>query len=226
MSSPAASASGGDRAKKPLEQITFRFCSECSNMLYPKEDEQEHKLMFMCRTCNFAEEAASSCISRNLLNSAAGETAGVTQDVSSDPTVGGSSPVLSSTSSTSTRSSIGPGTPNSTASSSYVCCLQCGGMILCQACGQRHAVLPRDKGIRGLEPEETWCLECEDVNVRPWTDSPDDLAAYVGCTTGFFGDWIYDEADEYMEEDEPAHENPGTTDQHLAVALGVAKAAA
>ncbi|KAL2017524.1 hypothetical protein VTK56DRAFT_2016 [Thermocarpiscus australiensis] len=86
MASPAASASGG-RGKKPLEQITFRFCSECSNMLYPKEDENEHKLMFTCRTCNFSEEATSSCIFRNILNNAAGETAGVTQDVGSDPTL-------------------------------------------------------------------------------------------------------------------------------------------
>ncbi|KAK4135272.1 DNA-directed RNA polymerase II subunit RPB9 [Trichocladium antarcticum] len=86
MSSPAASASG-DQDKKPLEQITFRFCSECSNMLYPKEDEHEHKLMFTCRTCNFSEEATSSCIFRNIQNNAAGETAGVTQDVGSDPTL-------------------------------------------------------------------------------------------------------------------------------------------
>jgi DNA-directed RNA polymerase II subunit RPB9 len=85
MSSPAASASG-DR-KKPAEQITFRFCSECSNMLYPKEDEVDRKLMFTCRTCNFSEEATSSCIFRNAMNNAAGETAGVTQDVGSDPTL-------------------------------------------------------------------------------------------------------------------------------------------
>ncbi|KAJ4303926.1 DNA-directed RNA polymerase II core subunit rpb9 [Collariella sp. IMI 366227] len=85
MSSPAASTSG-DR-KKPAEQITFRFCSECSNMLYPKEDENGHKLMFTCRTCSFSEEATSTCIFRNVLNNAAGETAGVTQDVGSDPTV-------------------------------------------------------------------------------------------------------------------------------------------
>ncbi|KAL2270530.1 hypothetical protein VTJ83DRAFT_2714 [Remersonia thermophila] len=86
MSSPAASASGGDN-KNPAEQITFRFCSECSNMLYPKEDEAERKLMFTCRTCNFSEEATSSCIFRNTMNTSTGETAGVTQDVASDPTL-------------------------------------------------------------------------------------------------------------------------------------------
>ncbi|KAK0622575.1 DNA-directed RNA polymerase II subunit RPB9 [Immersiella caudata] len=86
MSSPAPSHAGGNE-KKPLEQITFRFCSECSNMLYPKEDEAERKLLFTCRTCSYSEEAQSSCIFRNVLNNAAGETAGVTQDVGSDPTL-------------------------------------------------------------------------------------------------------------------------------------------
>ncbi|KAJ9161597.1 hypothetical protein NKR19_g2117 [Coniochaeta hoffmannii] len=84
MSSPAASDAGA-RPKKD-EQITFRFCSECSNMLYPKEDEVNHKLMFECRTCAYTEEAASTCIFRHNLSNTAGETAGVTQDVGSDPT--------------------------------------------------------------------------------------------------------------------------------------------
>ena len=89
MSSPAASSTAGaaPKEKKPLEQITFRFCSECSNMLYPRESENENKLLFTCRTCNFSEDATSSCIYRNILNNAAGVTAGVTQDVGSDPTV-------------------------------------------------------------------------------------------------------------------------------------------
>jgi DNA-directed RNA polymerase II subunit RPB9 len=72
---------------KKLEQITFRFCSECSNMLYPKEDEDAHKLQFTCRTCQYTEDAQTTCVFRNILNTSAGETAGVTQDVGSDPTV-------------------------------------------------------------------------------------------------------------------------------------------
>ncbi|KAF3059801.1 DNA-directed RNA polymerase II subunit RPB9 [Daldinia childiae] len=85
MSSPAPS-NDGDAPKNNQEQITFRFCAECSNMLYPKEDEDAHKLQFTCRTCQYTEEATSSCVFRNVINSAAGETAGVTQDVGSDPT--------------------------------------------------------------------------------------------------------------------------------------------
>ncbi|KAI9888883.1 MAG: hypothetical protein M1814_006172 [Vezdaea aestivalis] len=87
-STPAAGAiENADQAQKNLEQITFRFCRECSNMLYPKEDKEQNKLMFACRTCQFSEEATSSCIFRNVMSSSVGETAGVTQDVGSDPTV-------------------------------------------------------------------------------------------------------------------------------------------
>ena len=57
-------------------------------MLYPKEDRNTSKLMFACRTCQFSEEAQSSCVFRNNLYNTVGETAGVTQDVGSDPTVG------------------------------------------------------------------------------------------------------------------------------------------
>ncbi|XMA20010.1 hypothetical protein WAI453_012801 [Rhynchosporium graminicola] len=85
MASPASSA--GSEPKKNMEQITFRFCSECSNMLYPKEDPDTHRLQFACRTCQYSEEATSSCVFRNILNNAVGETAGVTQDVGSDPTL-------------------------------------------------------------------------------------------------------------------------------------------
>lgn len=58
-----------------------------SNMLYPKEDRNSNKLMFACRTCQFSEDAVSSCVFRNNLYNTVGETAGVTQDVGSDPTV-------------------------------------------------------------------------------------------------------------------------------------------
>ncbi|GKT47547.1 DNA-directed RNA polymerase II subunit RPB9 [Colletotrichum spaethianum] len=94
MATPMSTTSQDEAANKKLEQITFRFCSECSNMLYPKEDEETHRLQFTCRTCQFTEEAQSTCVFRNVMNNAAGETAGVTQDVGSDPTVGDSQSIL------------------------------------------------------------------------------------------------------------------------------------
>ncbi|TDZ40711.1 DNA-directed RNA polymerase II subunit RPB9 [Colletotrichum trifolii] len=112
MASPMSTNSQEEATNKKHEQITFRFCSECSNMLYPKEDEESHKLQFTCRTCQFTEEAQSTCVFRNIMNNAAGETAGVTQDVGSDPTVGDAQPVLAP-----------------------VVCIGCGYAILCSGCG-------------------------------------------------------------------------------------------
>ena len=57
-------------------------------MLYPKENKDTSELMFACRTCQYSEKAASLCVYRNTLDTSIGETAGVTQDVGSDPTVG------------------------------------------------------------------------------------------------------------------------------------------
>ncbi|KHN99697.1 DNA-directed RNA polymerase, M/15kDa subunit [Metarhizium album ARSEF 1941] len=108
MATPQSTTSYEDSGSKKLEQITFRFCSECSNMLYPKEDEDAHKLQFTCRTCQYTEEAQSTCVFRNVLNNSAGETAGVTQDVGSDPTVSCLPPVI---------------------------CLHCGVPICCEMCG-------------------------------------------------------------------------------------------
>ena len=57
-------------------------------MLYPKEDKMTSRLMYACRTCQSSKEATSSCVFRNYLSTNVGETAGVTQDVGNDPTVG------------------------------------------------------------------------------------------------------------------------------------------
>jgi DNA-directed RNA polymerase II subunit RPB9 len=47
-----------------------------------------NRLMFICRTCHVGEPATSPCVYQNKLNNQVGDTAGVTQDVGSDPTVG------------------------------------------------------------------------------------------------------------------------------------------
>jgi DNA-directed RNA polymerase II subunit RPB9 len=57
-------------------------------LLYPKEDRSTNSLMFSCRTCHVSEPATSYCVFQNKLNSQVGDTAGVTQDVGNDPTVG------------------------------------------------------------------------------------------------------------------------------------------
>ncbi|OQE42389.1 hypothetical protein PENCOP_c004G00203 [Penicillium coprophilum] len=85
MSASPSSTTGGDT--KPSDQIHFKFCRECSNLLYPKEDRVNNQLMFTCRTCHVGEPASSHCVYQNHLHSQVGDTAGVTQDVTSDPTV-------------------------------------------------------------------------------------------------------------------------------------------
>ncbi|KAF2003142.1 hypothetical protein P154DRAFT_111380 [Amniculicola lignicola CBS 123094] len=85
MSSPAAYAAAQKQPQS--KKILFRFCSECSNLLFPKEDKENHKLLFACRTCAFTEDAPSSCVMRHEIASSVGDTAGITQDVATDPTL-------------------------------------------------------------------------------------------------------------------------------------------
>lgn len=103
MSASPSPSAGGEA--KAAEQVHFRFCREwcvslslssdaarslttrSSNLLYPKEDRVNNQLMFTCRTCHVGEPASSYCVYQNKLNTQVGDTAGVTQDVGSDPTV-------------------------------------------------------------------------------------------------------------------------------------------
>ncbi|KAF2652722.1 hypothetical protein K491DRAFT_635146 [Lophiostoma macrostomum CBS 122681] len=84
MASPAAY----DEPKQDTsKKILFRFCSECSNLLFPREDKANSELLFACRTCSFTEKAPSSCVMRHEIASSVGDTAGITQDVAQDPTL-------------------------------------------------------------------------------------------------------------------------------------------
>ncbi|KAK0737231.1 hypothetical protein B0T21DRAFT_383247 [Apiosordaria backusii] len=193
-SSPAPSASGDQsqsHGQKPLEQITFRFCSECSNMLYPKEDEADRRLMFTCRTCNFSEEATSSCIFRNILNNAAGETAGVTQDVGSDPTVGESSVASHHASSSENRN------PDHCA---FVCCLTCGRMISCEICKDRLSVLPADahNPAATVPLQDFLRLDQGDADICAWQDNRDNLADFMARSEQYFGDLMEEDEEEAM----------------------------
>lgn len=154
MATPQSTTSYEGSGPKKLEQITFRFCSECSNMLYPKEDEDAHKLQFTCRTCQYTEEAQSTCVFRNVLNNSAGETAGVTQDVGSDPTVSDVPLVL---------------------------CLGCGCLIFCDTCGEVATDVTAK--VIEVQPDEMAGNE-ESMRPQnqfqfvPWSESDDPFAEY------------------------------------------------
>ncbi|KHN68905.1 putative DNA-directed RNA polymerase [Ordospora colligata] len=39
-----------------------RFCRECNNLLYPKEDSQENTLLMACKNCEHIQETKSHCL--------------------------------------------------------------------------------------------------------------------------------------------------------------------
>ena len=102
----------------------LKLTGNSSNLLYPKEDRITNTLMFACRTCQFSEPATSSCVFRNHLYNTVGETAGVTQDVGTDPTV------------------CLPG-----------CCLLCGQVIRCYFCGDTACTQFRGREVEEYKTE-------------------------------------------------------------------------
>ncbi|KAI8920414.1 polymerase II polypeptide I, 14.5kDa [Entophlyctis helioformis] len=65
---------------------SVKFCSECYNMLYPKEDKANRRLLFACRNCQHEEDADQTCVYQNIITHTAMEQTIVTIDLSSDPT--------------------------------------------------------------------------------------------------------------------------------------------
>ncbi|XP_024536926.1 DNA-directed RNA polymerases II, IV and V subunit 9B isoform X1 [Selaginella moellendorffii] len=66
---------------------TMKFCRECNNILYPKEDRDQKILLYACRNCDHQEVADNNCVYRNEVHHSAGERTQVLQDVASDPTL-------------------------------------------------------------------------------------------------------------------------------------------
>ncbi|GMF06473.1 unnamed protein product [[Candida] boidinii] len=56
-------------------------------MLYPKEDKENRRLLYQCRNCRYSELADDSKVYRHELITNIGETAGVVEDIGSDPTL-------------------------------------------------------------------------------------------------------------------------------------------
>uniref|UniRef100_A0A0D9XV56 DNA-directed RNA polymerase subunit n=1 Tax=Leersia perrieri TaxID=77586 RepID=A0A0D9XV56_9ORYZ len=65
----------------------MKFCRECNNILYPKEDREQKILLYACRSCDHQEVADSYCLYRNVVHHAAEEFTQVLEDVASDPTL-------------------------------------------------------------------------------------------------------------------------------------------
>ncbi|KAK1653758.1 hypothetical protein QYE76_071564 [Lolium multiflorum] len=65
----------------------MKFCRDCNNILYPKEEKDKRVLLFACRNCEHQEVADNTCVYRNEVQHAAAERRQVLQDVTSDPTL-------------------------------------------------------------------------------------------------------------------------------------------
>ncbi|RMZ88316.1 hypothetical protein DV736_g4455, partial [Chaetothyriales sp. CBS 134916] len=85
MSETNSPAPDGEQPK--LADITYKFCTECQNLLYPREDRATSTLLYFCKTCKHQEGADTACAWRNQLNSVITATAGEIEDVASDPTL-------------------------------------------------------------------------------------------------------------------------------------------
>ncbi|KAK4775804.1 hypothetical protein SAY87_023765 [Trapa incisa] len=70
-----------------LKMSTMKFCRECNNILYPKEDREQKILLYACRNCDHQEVADNFCVYRNEIHHSVGERTQVLQDVAADPTL-------------------------------------------------------------------------------------------------------------------------------------------
>ncbi|XP_063678381.1 DNA-directed RNA polymerase II subunit RPB9-like [Bolinopsis microptera] len=67
--------------------VGIKFCPECNNMLYPKEDKQNKKLMYHCQNCEHVERADNNCIYVNKITHEIDELQNIVGDVITDPTL-------------------------------------------------------------------------------------------------------------------------------------------
>ena len=67
--------------------VGIRFCPECNNMLYPREDKQNKQLMYACRNCDYRQIAENNCIYVNKITHEVDQLTNINSDVIGDPTL-------------------------------------------------------------------------------------------------------------------------------------------
>ncbi|XP_057315528.1 DNA-directed RNA polymerase II subunit RPB9-like [Hydractinia symbiolongicarpus] len=67
--------------------VGIKFCQECNNMLYPKEDKERKILKYSCRNCEYQERSKNSCIYVNMIVHDVNEMTQIVADVVADPTL-------------------------------------------------------------------------------------------------------------------------------------------
>ncbi|KAJ6640156.1 DNA-directed RNA polymerase II subunit RPB9 [Pseudolycoriella hygida] len=78
---------GNDHRANGPDFVGIRFCPECNNMLYPKEDKERRVLLYACRHCGYREDAKSNCIYVNKILHETDELSRIVPEVITDPTM-------------------------------------------------------------------------------------------------------------------------------------------
>jgi DNA-directed RNA polymerase II subunit RPB9 len=58
-----------DHDEQDTTAVEMKFCSECNNMLYPRENKVLKQLEFFCRRCNYKETSTDYIVYRNDIKS-------------------------------------------------------------------------------------------------------------------------------------------------------------
>ena len=67
--------------------VGIRFCQECNNMLYPKEDRENKVLLYACRNCDYKQIAENNCVYVNKITHDIDELSRIVPEVVHDPTL-------------------------------------------------------------------------------------------------------------------------------------------
>jgi len=73
--------------KKRKTFVEIKFCRQCNNMLYPKENKDLKKLLYHCKICEYEEEAEDACVYINSVAQDLEALEMVTSDLATDPTL-------------------------------------------------------------------------------------------------------------------------------------------
>ena len=74
-----------NKSESRLDYVGIKFCKECNNMLYPKEDVSNKRLLYACRNCGFSEPSNKSCVYVNNLIENYDELRCINTDIVQDP---------------------------------------------------------------------------------------------------------------------------------------------
>jgi len=67
--------------------VGIKFCPECNNMLYPKEDKETRVLLYACRNCDYKQVADNNCIYVNKITHEVDEITQIVPELVCDPTL-------------------------------------------------------------------------------------------------------------------------------------------